>query len=117
MKKLLASSLILMGSITLGWSQHSGGSAHAWDLKITPESSKDHLDSVATAWKKDGIDLEFSKLEYNDKGKLVKIAATLKTKSTGDGPGGSFKSDDLKSEEIKVTKQGAKQWSVYLTGK
>jgi hypothetical protein len=103
MKKLLASIILFGISITIGWSQSAKPSTvctkRSWVLVITPQTKKQYIDSVTTAWKADSINLKFSKLEYNDKGILVKIKGSV---DVGGSPSGSFQSDNLVSYEIKI---------------
>jgi hypothetical protein len=104
MKKLLASIILFGISITMAWSQSAKPSVvctkRSWVLVITPQTKKQYIDSVATAWKADSINLKFSKLEYNDKGLLVKIKGSVDI--NGGLPSSTFGSDNLVSYEIKV---------------
>ncbi len=110
MKKLLTGTVLFLFAITTGWSQTA---AHKWSLFITPDSKKHSLDSVVAAWKKDGIDLQFTKLEYNKTGKLIKIQGTVNYTSKGNPVSGKFESENLESYEIKLTDKP----TIHLKGK
>ncbi len=76
---------------------------HSWTLVITPGTSKNHLDSVSTQWKRENISLDFSKLKYDNSGNLIKIKGTVDiTNKAGNHASGEFKSENLSSIQIKV---------------
>jgi hypothetical protein len=107
MKKLAVSTSILVLSSILIMSKPNRNFVESrgertWVLIISPRSTQQHLDSVKTAWGKDSIDLEFSKLKYDDSGKLIKIKGTVTANIRGGNASAKFSSENLKSLEIKV---------------
>jgi|GEM_PF-1432801 len=107
MKKLAVNASILVLSCLLIISKPARNlveskAAHNWILVISPQTSKQHLDSVKTAWEKDNILLEFSNLKYDDSGKLVKIKGIVTNNTGGDHASANFSSENLKLLEIKV---------------
>jgi hypothetical protein len=108
MKKLLASIIILLVSINMICAQTAKpatkGNLRTWAITISPQTKKQYLDSVITAWNKDSIVLSFSKLDYNAAGKLVKVKGSVNVTSRGHHASGTFAPEkDLVSVEIKVT--------------
>lgn len=108
MKKLLASIIILLVSINMIYAQTtksaSNGKLRTWAITLNPQTKKQYLDSVITAWKKDSIVLSFSKLDYNAAGKLVKVKGSVNVTSRGHHASGTFAPEkDLVSLLIKVT--------------
>jgi hypothetical protein len=76
--------------------------SHSWSLIITPNTTKNHLDSVAAMWKKENIDLTISKFKCDANGNLIEIKG-LVTITTGNGSAKEeFKSENLSSIQIKV---------------
>jgi hypothetical protein len=75
---------------------------HSWTIVINPNTPKHYIDSVTTEWKKENIDLKFSKLEYNENGKLVKVKGSVDIKAGGYHARGSFASESLESFTINV---------------
>jgi hypothetical protein len=106
MKKLMASALLVMGTITVGMSQESKSPrpvpTRTWTYVITPQSSRQTMDSLVADWKKNNIDLRFSKLEYSKSGKLEKIQGSVYIKANGSPASAKFSSDNLQSIELKV---------------
>ena len=101
MKKLFATVVIISVSITAAWAQKPSNpcTKRSWVLNITPQTKKQYIDSVVTAWKNDSINLRFTVLEYNAKGLLEKIKGSV---DVGGSPSGTFGSDNLVSYEIKI---------------
>ena len=89
----------------IAWSQTSTsqtiGSKRLWALTITPLTTKQTLDSVATAWAKDSIVLKFAKVEFN-KNLLEKIQFSVDVTSGGHHASGKFSSENLQTVEIKA---------------
>ena len=114
MKKLITSITILIVSITVGWAQN-GSVGMSWSAApapaahsvfVSPHSSKQYLDSVSAAWKKDSIVLEFSKLKYDASGKLVKVKGSVVANLKGSHTSGTFSSNNLKGIDIRVGRPG-----------
>jgi hypothetical protein len=103
MKRILTSIIILIGSITLAWSQAPTSGTHTWVLNITPHSSKHSLDSVTAEWAKNNIVLKFTKLQYIKNGTLQKVKGSVDVNANGTKASATFGSDKLESWEIKVT--------------
>jgi len=109
MKKRMAFLIIFVFSISLGWAQKPKPSItksyHTWNLTITPQTKKHYLDSVSAAWKKDSIDLKFSKLQYDDKGRLMIVSGSVNFMSKNKPLGGTFIQDSvfLRPIQIKLT--------------
>ena len=106
-----------MLSITLGLSQNTKlinpVNQRTWTVLITPKTTKQYLDSITTTWKKDSIILKFSTLEYNTKGKLIKVKGSVEITSKGQHASGTFGPiNKLESLEIKLN-DGP---SVFLKG-
>lgn len=101
MKKLLTCIALLSLSFSTAFAQQR---AHNWTLVITPDSHKTYLDSVATAWKMNGITLTFPTLKYDANGHLVKVKGSVTVEVSGrKNVNGTFSSENLKSIKIIVT--------------
>ncbi len=74
----------------------------SFTMVINPNTSKYYIDSVTTEWKKENIDLKFSKLEYDENGKLVKVKGSVDVKAKGHHATGSFASESLESFTINI---------------
>ncbi len=83
-----------------------------WVFNITPQTSIHDIDSVTLAWKKDSIALKFTKLEFTDAGKLIKIKGAMNIMPKGT-PGGTFTSDSLSSYKLEVDNRE----SISISGK
>lgn len=97
---LILSSILIMSKPARSFVESKGG--RNWVLIISPRTTQQHLDSIKTAWGKDSIILEFSKLNYDDSGKLIKIKGTVSANMRGGNASAKFSSENLKSLEIKV---------------
>jgi len=117
MKKLMAFSIIFAFSITLVLAQTpqpSNGSVviqtanpsattphRIWNLVITTKTTKRHLDSVSAAWKKDSIDLKFTKLQYK-KGKLMILSGSVNFMSKDKQPSAMFTQDSIYLHPLQI---------------
>jgi len=94
MKKRMTISLFLAFSITLGLAQNTkpinSANQRTWVVLITPKTTKQYLDSIITTWKKDSIILKFSTLDYDSKGKLMKVKGSVEITSKGQHASGTF---------------------------
>ena len=83
-----------------------------WVFNITPQTTIHDFDSVTMAWKKDSIALKFTKLEFTDAGKLLKIKGAMNIMPKGT-PSGTFASDSLYSYKLEVNNRE----SISISGK
>lgn len=102
MKKILAGITVFTIFTTVGWAQQ-GSVGMNWsadpsttmhNVFISKHTTKEYLDSVSAAWKKDGIVLQFTELKYNAGG-LTTVKGTVRYKS-GNHPKGTFSKSNLK---------------------
>jgi hypothetical protein len=103
MKKLLTGIILIAASATSVMAQSAGTDNHrTWTLVITPATTKHTLDSVASAWRQESINLKFDKLNYSSSGKLTQVKGSVYVKMNAGPASGTFESDNLRSIEIKI---------------
>jgi len=117
MKKLLQGIALSVLISTMACTQPSSPAIaekpHVWIFNITPQTTIHDIDSVSNSWRKDSIDLSFTKLEYTDDGKLIKIKGSMYIMPKGKHAGGTFTSDTLKGFNLEVDNRQ----SISISGK
>jgi len=101
MKKLIVGIIIFTVS-GIFMAMRPAKAYHSWTLTITPTTQRAYVDSVASAWKKDSINLDVSKMEMGSGGILSKIKGSVSITVMGNVSKEQFDYKDVKYCKIKV---------------